>query len=387
MPGSAIHNPRPPLAQTIPGGPPEERQALYMFRTEIATSIASIFDLEFWTHDLLQTAEAYQTVQHAVAALATAYHSSILSENGCKTQERQFILTQYNKSMSSLQHCLSNPELTRAQQVIILMVNLVFIFICAVQGFQKEACLHLRNGLALFHGWHLGAGEGHGPESMPTSVKLLATLYTQLDTQARIIMESNSPHKMRLWPSHSVVLDGWGSGHLATITKAASQLERLHNAYLQLTTPSGSSDNERLFHHSHMALVDELQTWDANFGRLLSQGGIPIKYLQIRRLLTGVIFELWHKGASKAPESNPTWAKSILELVNEMMQDSRFSKARVVFTPAGGLVEALYFVATRCYDTGVKRVAIEMLERHPIIEGLWNNSMAHTAVHKHHATW
>lgn len=386
MPGAAIHKPQLSLAQPVPGRLPEERQALYMFRTKIAMSIASSLDLGFWTDDLLRMAEAYTTVQHAVAALATAYCSSILYENGCQTKERQFILTQYNKSISALQHCLSTPKLTRNHQVIILMVNVVFICICAVQGLQNEACLHLRNGLSLLNEWQLGTEEGHGLESTPTSAKFLATLYTQLDTQARVVMECSFPQKTRLWPPHAVTLDGWGSGHLAIITKAASQLERLHNTSIQLTTPIGPSECENIYLNQHEALYRNLQSWDIDFGRLLSQGDTPIKYLQIRRLLTGANFELWRSNTSKKPEPNPNWASKILELVNEIMQGSRFSEASVVFTPAGGLIEALYFVATRCHDTGVKKVAIEILERRPILEGLWNSSMAYAALHKHRAT-
>ncbi|KAL2678842.1 hypothetical protein Neosp_009594 [[Neocosmospora] mangrovei] len=336
MPGAAIHKPKLPLTQPIPGKLPEERQALYIFRTKIAMSIASSLDLGFWTDDLLRMAEAYTTVQHAVAALATAYCSSILYENGYRMKERQFILTQYNKSISALQHCLSTPKLTRNHQVIILMVNVVFICICAVQGLQNEACLHLRNGLSLLNEWQLGAEEGHGLESTPTSVKFLATLYTQLDTQARVVMECSFPHKTRLWPPHAVTLDGWGSGHLATITKAASQLERLHNESIKLTTPSGPSEHENIRPHQHATLYHNLQSWDLDFGGLLSQGGTPIKYLQIRRFLTGANFELWRSQTGKAPDPNQIWAGRVLELVNEIMQGSRFSESNVVFTPRWG---------------------------------------------------
>ncbi|KAI8716456.1 hypothetical protein NCS52_00939500 [Fusarium sp. LHS14.1] len=369
MPGAALHKPQLSLAQPVPGKLPEERQALYMFRTKIAMSIASSLDLGFWTDDLLRMAEAYTTVQHAVAALATAYCSSIFYENG------------------ALQRCLSTPKLTRNHQDIILMVNIVFICICAVQGLQNEACLHLRNGLSLLNEWQLGAEEGHGLESTPTSVKFLATLYTQLDTQARVVMECSFPQKTRLWPPHAVTLDGWGSGHLAIITKAASQLERLHNESIQLTTPSGPSGRENIRHHQYETLHRNLQSWDLDFGGLLCQEGTPIKYLRIRRLLTGVNFELWARNTNKALEPNPNWAGKILELVNEIMQGSRFSEASVVFTPAGGLIEALYFVATRCHDTGLKKVAIEILKRGFILEGLWNSPMAYAALHRYRATW
>lgn len=43
--------------------------------------IGSSFNADFWTYDLLQIAETYKTVQHAVAALAMAYQISILSDH------------------------------------------------------------------------------------------------------------------------------------------------------------------------------------------------------------------------------------------------------------------------------------------------------------------
>lgn len=379
--GPATNKIQSPLAQLIPGGSSQERQALYMFRTKIATSIASSLDLGFWTHDLLQTAEAYRTVQHAVVALATAYNSSILSQNGCKTEDSQFILTQYNKSITSLQHCLSNWELlTRGQQVIILMVNIVFICICAVQGLKKEACLHLRHGLSLFHEWQLGAGEASGLESTPTPGTLLATLYTQLDTQVRIIMESSFPQEAVSWPPHTVELDGCGSGHLTPMTKAASHLERLHNASIRMTTLSGPLERDGVLQNQHMRLFNQLYAWDIDFDGLLTQGGIPIKYMRIRRLLAGANLEIWRSKISKTPEPNTTWAKDVLGLADEIITESRFAESGVVFTPAGGLVEALYFVATRCHEPSLKQKAVGIWERLLMIEGLWNTSLMYAAL-------
>jgi hypothetical protein len=72
-----------------------------MFRTKIDLLLASSVDVRFWTYELLQIAEAYPTVRRAVAALAAAYQSYILSNDGEDTQE-QFVIQYYGESLSSL---------------------------------------------------------------------------------------------------------------------------------------------------------------------------------------------------------------------------------------------------------------------------------------------
>lgn len=367
------------------GGNPAERQALYMFRTKIAISIASVVDAGFWTYDLLQTAEAYQTVQHAVAAPAAAYHASILSSHGDQ-MERQFILTQYNKSINSLHQCLSTSKpLTRDQQVVILMTNLVFICICAVQGFRREACIHLRSGLSLLHEWQLGAEEADGSETTPTPVQLLATVYTQLDTPARIIIKASDPYQKARWRPHTVALDGWGRGHLRAVTKAVSQLEKLHNNSIQITMLSGPVESEDHARHRSQPMEEhrrQLLTWDLNFGWLTGQECNSIKALRMRRLLVGANLEAGLSRTGNASECDQIWANDILKLANEIVQNSGFSTAVAAFSLAGGLVEALYFVATACPDDGIKRKCIDLLEKYPIIEGLWSSSVAYTALNK-----
>lgn len=356
-----------------------------MFRTKIAISIASGVDAGFWTYDLLQTAEAYQTVQHAVAALAVAYHASILSSHGDQ-MERQFILTQYNKSINSLHQCLSTPKpLAKDQQVVILMTNLVFICICAVQGFRREACMHLQSGLSLLHEWQLVAEGADGLDTAPTPVHLLATVYTQLDTQARIIIEASTPNQKATWRPHIVTLDGWGRGHLRAVTKAVSQLENLHNKCIQITTLSGPVESDvRARHRSQ--LVEEyrkqLLMWDVDFGWLTDQESYSIKALRVRRILVGANLEAGLSRTGNTSASDQTWANEILKLADEIVQNSRLSEAVVAFSPAGGLVEALYFVATTCPDDGTKRKRIDLLEKYPIVEGLWSSCDAYAALNK-----
>lgn len=358
-----------------------ERQALYMFRTKIAASIVSGFDADFWTRDLLQAAEAHETVQYAVAALAAAYRATIPSE--CSDSvERQFVLAQYTKSIKALSACVSNGAFrSREEQVVVLITNFLFICICALQGSREEACLHLRGGLSLLHSWGLGAeGEAvSGPTLTP--VKLLVTMYTQLDTQARVVLQASEPHAGSPWGTHNVALDGWGSGHFEAVSKAFSKLERLHNLGIQerayLRTLGGRSG-----HDLHlMRYREQVSLWDSEFGWILrnctNEGKCSsMRVLRVRRLLAGACLESEFRKVGDTARQDETWCKEIVNLAYQITQESQSQEIGTRFSPAGGLVEALYFVAVNCQDKRIRGKAMDHLRNHPVVEGLWNSSVA-----------
>ncbi|KAF5007881.1 hypothetical protein FDECE_5796 [Fusarium decemcellulare] len=366
-----------------PRGDPIVRQALYMFRTKIALSIASAADVGFWTCDILQTAEAYKTVQHAVAALAAAYHSSILSDSGDRMERQHFALTQYNKAISLLQNCINTPKsLTMEHRIVILMTNIVFICICAVRGSRREACLHLRSGLSLLQTWQSGIRKVVSSKTMITPIQGLTTIYTQLDTQARAIIGACILNKANPWRPHAAAIDDWGSGNLQTVMGAISQLERLYNCFVQ-AMPSSESVESEPYDRSQLLgkYRKQLQTWDLNFDRLTSGTDRPgfTKALHLRRLLAGAYLEMkLNRGDNSG--NYQRWVNEILNLAQEIVQDPGPPKTEVAFTPIGGLVEALYFVATEAQDDNIKTKAIELLEKYPVIEGLWGSSIARAAL-------
>ncbi|KAF4461049.1 Transcriptional regulatory moc3 [Fusarium albosuccineum] len=366
-----------------PRGDPTVRQALYMFRTKIALSIASAADVGFWTYDILQTAEAFKTVQHAVAALAAAYHSSILSDGGDRMERQHFALTQYNKAISLLQNCINTPKsLTMEHRIVILMTNIVFICICAVQGSRREACLHLRSGLSLLRTWQSGIRKVVGSRATIAPIQGLTTIYTQLDTQARAIIGACILNKASPWLPHAAAIDDWGSGNLQTVTEAISQLERLYSCFVQAMPTSESVESAPYDRSQLLAKYrKQLQTWDLNFDRLTSGPDRPgfTKTLHLRRLLAGAYLEMKLNGGGDLGYYQQR-VNDILNLAQEIVQDPGSPKIAVAFTPVGGLVEALYFVATEAKDDGTKTKAIGLLEKYPIVEGLWGSSIARAAL-------
>ncbi|KAJ5097962.1 hypothetical protein N7532_004963 [Penicillium argentinense] len=94
-----------------------------MFRTKIASLIATSFDISFWAYGLLQIADAFKTVQNAVVVLVAAYQTHIL-ESDANPAQCQSVLTQYNKSINSLRQYLGKTKFrTETQQVVVLITT------------------------------------------------------------------------------------------------------------------------------------------------------------------------------------------------------------------------------------------------------------------------
>lgn len=364
-------------------GSPAERQAVYMYRTQIANLLASAFDLKFWTYDLLQTAEAFHTVRHAVAALAAAYHTFIVNSHGDLGSQRHFVLDQYNKSISSLHKCLHRGNrLSRRQQVVIMITNLLFNSVCALQGLQAEACVHLRSGLALLHEWKIGtAVYADGSGVTPTPVKLLVAMYMRMDTQARIIINATGREYEAPYRSHIASLDGWEGGCQGTAPEAFTELDRVYNRTLQATrgVPLGGTAHPTLL-QAVENYRRQLSLWDSSFGCLLKEEIHNCKSastLRMHRHLADANLELLERGRGYAtPGSLEASCEAMLDLAIETIQASGLQEGKMTFSPAGNLIEVLYFVARHCPDRSIQQQAIGHLANNAVIEGLWRSEAA-----------
>ncbi|KAL4883838.1 hypothetical protein BJY04DRAFT_216173 [Aspergillus karnatakaensis] len=354
-----------------------ERRALHTFNTVIAPSIVSAFDVDFWTYDLLQTAEEFKTVQFAVAALAATYESCILYQNPSAAQ-KQFVLTQYSKSINSLRQYLGKTKFrNKTQQSVVLITNYLLTFLCAIQGFHVEACSHLRSGLSLIHEWGLGMAEKKMPSRrIPSVISFLVTAFTQLDTQARMKIEAIGSQECAYWRPHQASLSSWESSHFKQTTYALAQLEALHNRAIQMAGNICPFSN-----HQPDGLTDfqnELYSWDSTYAEYLcpwSDSAPSIHTLKLRRLLAQIT---WERGFIPGdPERFYTEkCRDIIHLAALIIEESGFEGKVMSFNPTGGLIEALYYVATRCRDETVRWQAIGLMEKNAIVEALWESTSA-----------
>lgn len=337
--------------------------------------MASSFDLDFWTYDILQAAEAHAPARHAVAALASAYQRSIISDVDSVISE-QFILGHYKRALVLLRGCLENvAHHSRAQQVAILITNIILTCLCALQGYRKEACIHLRNGLALLHGWNFEVGLG--AEDIPTapnSERHLVAIFTRLDTQARVILDAVGWGTHYPWESHYLELPtqecmGCGSPGLALL-----QLETLHNQIIQYPDEKDLSLMHRTFSYRQL-----LSVWDFNVEApdksMLKEQNSSALALRLRRLMLDVNLAI-RSNRNDLGDYFDTCGLEILVLTEQIISISGFKVNKMSFCLTNGITDALYFVAVRSKDWSTRQKAIDMLRKYPMIDGVWRSDAA-----------
>ncbi|KAF5252812.1 hypothetical protein FANTH_2136 [Fusarium anthophilum] len=349
------------LQPIVSGGSDPESQAIYQFRTRIATLIASSFDANFWTYDVLHTSDRYTPVRHALAALASAYQKSILLGIESKSCD-MFIFSQYQKAMKALSICFQEPKvLSTSAKLAALVANFLFTYLCSLQGLRQEALLHLRNGLALIHEW--GDLRGQGQHVMTD----ILGLYMRLHTQTRVISTTDSTSYCLGGRSQQGTLQGTSDG--PSVCSLLRQLDAIHG---------------QLLHHSNSqsSLVSSghsLNLWDCRFESLSITSQEEEKHvtaLRMRRIMVEVTINLATNTKDVLKGTTDTHCKTILDLALQLIHDLGLRPAQAGFYLANGLVEALYFVAVTSEDWDLRHQAIQFLRQYRFTDGVWGSNAA-----------
>ncbi|KAF4495885.1 Transcriptional regulatory moc3 [Fusarium agapanthi] len=345
----------------ISGGSDPESQAIYQFRTRIATLIASSFDADFWTYEVLHKSDTYTPVRHALAALASAYQKSILL--GIKSAScDMFIFSQYQKAMTSLSVCFQEAkELSPSEKLAALVANFLFTYLCSLQGLRQEALVHLRNGLALIHEW--GDLRGHGQHMV---IDILG-LYMRLDTQTRVISTTDNTSLGWDGRSQKGALDGISD--TPSVCSLLRQLDAIHGQLLQASN----------IQTSIMFTEHSLKSWDWRFESLRVTSQEEEKHvtaLRMRRVMLEVIINRAASTGDGATSSVDANCKIILDLALQLMDELGLRPAQAGFYLANGLVEALYFVAVTSEDWDLRQKAIHVLRQYRFTDGVWGSNAA-----------
>ncbi|KAH7151453.1 hypothetical protein DER46DRAFT_665445 [Fusarium sp. MPI-SDFR-AT-0072] len=349
------------LQPMFSGGFDPESQAIYQFRTRIATLIASSFDAYFWTYVVLHKSDTYIPVRHALAALASAYQKSILLGIKSKICD-MFIFSQYQKAMRSLSICFQKAEaLSTSAKLAVLVANFLFTYLCSLQGLRREALVHLRNGLALIQEW--GDLRAHGQHMMTD----ILGLYMRLNTQTGIISTTDSMSLCWGGRSQQGTLDG-----ISDTPSLCSLLRQLDVIHGQLLQPSNSKALLVSSEHS-------LKLWDRRFQSLSVTSQEEEKHvtaLKMRRMMVEVTMNR-ATSTSDGPTSNfDTSCKTILDLALQLINDLGLQPTQIGFYLGNGLVEALYFVAVTSEDWDLRQQAIHILRQYRFTDGVWGSNAA-----------
>ncbi|KAH6954493.1 hypothetical protein DER45DRAFT_570549 [Fusarium avenaceum] len=354
------------LLPVLTGGSDAESQAIYQFRTRIASLLASPFDVKFWTHDVLQSAESFIPVRHALEGLASAYQKSVLLDTHSPTCDR-FIFRQYNKAIRTLYSCFQDGKvLSTSQRSAALVANFLFMFLCSLQGLRQEAIVHLRNGLALIQQWEMDIRSSKDDPAAGLMIDI-SRLYIRLDTQSRVICQSDvAPpfSQIRLMPSPREEQQTF------SVCQALTQLESIHNQILHLPDAQATQ-------YLKLSFYKHLWLWDLRFEHLASttEYHSHITALRMRREVVRVtLFIKFDNGGTEW--CRDTRCKAILDLAHQLIKVLGLKSEQVGHHLASGLVEALYFVAVNSKDWDLRQQAIDTLRRYRLIDGIWGSGAA-----------
>ncbi|KAF4335464.1 transcriptional regulatory moc3 [Fusarium beomiforme] len=344
-------------------GSDAESQAIYQFRTRIATLIASSFDAKFWTHDVLHKADTYTPVRHALAALASAYQKSILLGIQSASCDR-FIFCQYDKAIKSLYTCFQERKvLATSEKLAALVANFLFTYLCSLQGLRQEALVHLKNGLALIYEWR--DLKDHGETMM---VDILG-LYMRLDTQTLVISPTQIPRLC--YEDRSLQASSGGKYDVSSVCPLLRRLDAIHS---QLLRPPQKNDP----YNYTLPYEQSLTVWDLQFQNITVSSEEEEKHvtaLKMRRVMVEVTRIVTGKYSSLGG-SVDTHCQTILDLAVQLIHELGLRPAQAGFYLANGLVEALYFVAVTSADWDLRQQAIDILRRYRFTDGVWGSHAA-----------
>ncbi|KAF9773233.1 hypothetical protein IL306_009007 [Fusarium sp. DS 682] len=347
----------------LSGGSDPESQAIYQFRTRIATLIASSFDAKFWTYDVLHTADAYLPVRHALAALASAYQKSILLGIQSASCDR-FIFCQYDKAIKSLYTCFQETKvLSPSSKLAALVANFLFTYLCSLQGLRQEALIHLRNGFALIHEW------ADLKEDSQTMMVDILDLYMRLDTQTRVMSTTESPTVYWIGLSPQTPLED--DPESPTVCPLLRQLDAIFNHLLRHPHTQFAPYLSRFYE-------DALKLWDIRFQNLSVNSTEEEQYVTALKMRRGVVqVTLISKTTTTQSDSCiDTHCKAILDLALQLINELGLRPSQAGFYLANGLVEALYFVAVNSVDWDLRQQAIDVLRQYRFTDGVWGSDAA-----------
>ncbi|VZH91530.1 unnamed protein product [Fusarium fujikuroi] len=307
------------LQPIVSGGSDPESQAIYQFRTRIATLIASSFDADFWTYDI-HTRPSDTPWQHSQAKV-----------------------------------------LSTSAKLAALVTNFLFTYLCSLQGLRQEALLHLRNGLALIHEWGDLSGQG---QHMVTDI---LGLYMRLDTQTRVI--STTDRTSPCWEGRPQYGTLDGISDTPSVCSLLRQLDAIHGQLLQPPKIQVSLRSTK----------NSLKLWDWHFGSLRAMSQEEEKHvtaLRMRRIMVEVTLNLATNTTYNAESTVDTDCKAILDFAIKLIHDLGLRPAQAGFYLANGLVEALYFVAVTSEDWDLRQQAIHILRQYRFTDGVWGSNAA-----------
>ncbi|KAM3086214.1 hypothetical protein ACMFMG_000351 [Clarireedia jacksonii] len=385
---------------------PQSHRSFNFFIQCTSPQLAGFFGSDFWERLVLQAAHHELAIRHAVVAVGSL-HELVNDQVEVTDARKCFALEEYNLAIRELLVPLSRDGVRDVDVCLIACV----LFTCFenMQGHHASAGAHIRSGVKLLHETardHRNGGFKHkvlGSKSQTdsyASLEVLASVLGGLGSDASVMIGEE-----RLKPN-STLLDitlDYIPLSFSSIQEAKDIFEygcRLYttssifypsNAPSVLLSPSAGA---RDFEYLILKYMQAMNTFISTHGPFFTpQQHIAFSVLRMHILTVNISFysEFLHPIIRSTYDKFTPQMEEILVLAEKVVvsdlsynlnpsnQDGRETTS---FCLDMGIIIPVFFVASNCQESSVRKKAIELLKVMRRQEGLWNSGLVAAAAER-----
>lgn len=386
-----------------------EYRAFHFFRSQTAPQLSSAIDSSFWDSLILQISHDIPAVRHAVIALGSLgerldINHVLTIDNSEANKRHEFALIQYHKAIGELRRQLSSEQGRATESALICC----FMFICFefLQGNDTGALTHLQSGLDIIRRTrarpikiktvcHLSPCSDRG-DFWSNSTQLFGLL----DSTAALWIGEKLLQRPNIEDSETYIPV---PRKFSDLQEAVTSFAGIVNQVMYLQETVNGPPYEALPIADLQAaamkqeyLISQFESWLSLFQSLLKrpredfsiEDTYQITLLKINFLIflmkLAVIFEVNEETVYDRYDTNfeeiISHSTSLLQPVNVMPNVKIIPWYKNPFTFDQGVIQPLYFTATKCCNRKICSKAISLLSATPWREGAWEStSMAKIA--------
>ena len=387
QPVSRSTTPKPQLEVSLlaPQHSEDGRRAFHYFTHCAAPLFAGVVDASFWEDLVPRLAQTYDFVWETVACLSslfehvpytsltTTYDSAGLPK--VLNREHREALRFYNKAISNVR------QLVERHQIDDSIIALSCILFASVEFQQK----HVKTGADLVK------------RCSNILTDNLTTLRTRQNSSAsQAVHQVLAPFVLRkaiLIATLGNTLPPQSDGgnmltavlsRFPTLNEARVELHRLANRSYELIRVAdfvshvkAEDPGKNLFVSQRQSLLDKLMKWKASFTAAIR--GMPQAETNWIRSYLLMYWSVCYTSLATCISPSQTVFDNYMDQFAEIVEhatvylnhSARFPKVQLVSSFDPGVIPALYFCATKCRDSKLRRKALRLLRQAPRQEELW----------------
>lgn len=374
----------------VPGSQ-RDRQILHYFCVRGAREIASHFNVDFWTRNVLEQSHQESVVRQALVALSSLHLDYTTTAVPGADDTKHGALAQYGRAIQALRRRIERPN----RETVKTALTCCILFYCfeATLGDSAAAMRHLDSGLDLLS-THRRRRELDNTDDLDK----LSPILESLDLQATIFDDGRIP---RLFLSTEVPR---GIAAFPCLDEANRAFIRLQNPLLHFLTeqtsykfctedllPTPVAEQKRL-------LQQHFDVWLARFeqsnlrGDQDETGNCGRNILLIQWHVSKMLLEANYPPNDLVFGASPNFrAERILDMAHKVLEHSQGGETslerdagsqRRVFSSESGIVAPLFALAAKCSDERVCDRALELLTASRRREGLYDAGSMAEVIHQ-----